>query len=301
MPVIDENRLKGNFAASYVAARLSTDCLVRPVAVDTDVGIDLYCETVQEGQPFLHFWLQVKSGTQCELAGDGASASCRFDIEHLQYWLRQPVPVFAALVPVEWPVKQHPSIYIVPVTTKLLREGLPSGKTTTLRSEHLLRPGNQEDLRQFLDDIVREATAQLECKKGLVASIPQLSPQYVRSYRPVPVCQFASEILDQIRTTAAMSVLLLHEQGQLSGASSAFRQRLVRVIEQFGDYPNWENPMARALSYHADGNYDGALEFYTQAKLKIEGDPNVAGLPEWQAQVKKIEEMMGQAARKEPL
>ena len=62
MPAVTENRLKGNYGASLVMSRLSGECLVRPVAAETDVGVDLYCETVAEGRPFLHFWLQVKAG-----------------------------------------------------------------------------------------------------------------------------------------------------------------------------------------------------------------------------------------------
>lgn len=46
MPTVDENRLKGNYGAAYVSARLSSECLVRPVAAETGVGVDLYCETV---------------------------------------------------------------------------------------------------------------------------------------------------------------------------------------------------------------------------------------------------------------
>jgi len=301
MPVIDENRLKGNYAASYVAARVSTNCLVRPVAVDTDVGIDLYCETVQENHPFLHFWLQVKSGSQCISTSDGSSASCRFDKEHLQYWSRQPVPVFAALVPVEWPVKEDPTIYVVPLTTFPSHRGQPPCDTAALPSQFVLRPDNQDDLRHFLDKIVPEATAQLECKKGLVASIPQLFPEYVRSYPPVPVWEFEKEILNQIRTTAAMSVLLLHQQGRLCGVGAAFRHLLVCVVEQFASDPHWENPMAQALSYHADGHYDLAEKFYREAKRRIEDDPNVASLPDWQAQAKEIEGLMGRAGRKEPV
>src|SRR5262245_63391848 len=112
MSAVDENRLKGNYAAAYVSALLSSECLVRPVAADTDVGIDLYCETVEQGTPFLHFWMQVKSGDQCRVIENGNSARCSFTIEHLEYWYRQPVPVFAALVPVHWPVAEDPIVYV---------------------------------------------------------------------------------------------------------------------------------------------------------------------------------------------
>src|SRR5262245_27943710 len=109
-----------------VMARLSGECLVRPVAVDTDVGVDLYCETVIESRPFLHFWMQVKAGDQCEARGEATAASCSFGLEHLNYWLRQPVPVFAALVPTTWPVSCEPSIYVVDITSQLLARDLPA-------------------------------------------------------------------------------------------------------------------------------------------------------------------------------
>src|SRR5262245_3085691 len=100
-PLVDRTRLKGNFGANYVAAVFSTQCLVRPVAVDTDVGIDLYCETLTNGGiPFQHFWLQVKAGESIKVR-DGI-ASYRFDPKQLDYWSYQPVPVFAALVPTDW-------------------------------------------------------------------------------------------------------------------------------------------------------------------------------------------------------
>lgn len=132
MPIVPESRLKGNYGASVVMARLSGECLVRPVAVDTDVGVDLYCETVAGSQPFLHFWLQVKAGGQCERDATGNEASCRFSSDQLEYWARQPVPVFAALVPTDCPSRSEPDVYIVDVTTQILfGEFLPSQASFT--------------------------------------------------------------------------------------------------------------------------------------------------------------------------
>ncbi len=89
--------LFASFAERYVASRLSrADCLVRTIE-GIDVGVDLYCESVEDGYPFLHFWVQVKSGKQCERTPHGAK--CRLERKHLEYWERQPVPVFIALLP----------------------------------------------------------------------------------------------------------------------------------------------------------------------------------------------------------
>jgi hypothetical protein len=281
---------------------VSTDCLVRPIAGDTDVGIDLYCETVQEGHPFLHFWLQVKSGSQCRLARDAASASCRFDEEHLKYWLRQPVPVFAALLSTEWPVRKDPSIYVVPITTILLTRARTHGKTATLRSDFVLRPGIQADLKTFLGQVVPDAAAQLECRKGIVAPRPQLFPEYVRSTPPMPVTRFAEEILDQIRTTATMSVVSLWLQKQLFGANLPFVQRLAGVVEQFADDPHWETSMALGLSRHADGDYIRAQEFYDEAKSRMERDLNLdVSQPPWSELIEHIDEMKCLASMKTPV
>ena len=112
MPKVDINRLKGNFGASYVSTRLSSECLVRPVAADTDVGVDLYCETIDACHPFLHFFVQVKSGKQCKINSNLSKASCYFSKDQLEYWKQQPVPVFIALVPANWPVKEDPPCII---------------------------------------------------------------------------------------------------------------------------------------------------------------------------------------------
>jgi hypothetical protein len=42
VPAVTENRLKGNCGAALVMSRLSGECLARPVAAETDVGVDLY-------------------------------------------------------------------------------------------------------------------------------------------------------------------------------------------------------------------------------------------------------------------
>ena len=64
MPSVDVNRLKGNYAQTLVSTWLSRMCLVRPVAEGTDIGIDLYCEAIVDGVPYLHFWVQVESDSK---------------------------------------------------------------------------------------------------------------------------------------------------------------------------------------------------------------------------------------------
>jgi len=301
MPIIDENRLKGNYGAAYVSARLSSECLVRPVAAETDVGVDLYCETVEDGKPFLHFWVQVKAGVQCRLGQDLQEASCSFDVEHLHYWYRQPVPVFAALVPVDWPVTEEPAVYVVDVTSRLLGGVSGNRSSVSLVSDCVWQAGNREDVRQFLAHAVPAAAARLQCRNGIVASIPTPQPSYVIHSPIVPVTRFKGRILDQVRRTAARSILFLHALHEMGSESADFRQTLASIVEQFGDDPHWENFMARALSCHADRRFDEAIGLYTKAIQCIQNDPNVASQESWREQVSKIKHLQDKARSEEAL
>jgi len=275
MPTIDENRLKGNFGASYVTSLLSSECLVRPVAVDTDVGVDLYCETIEASNPFIHFWVQVKAGQQCHVLDNGDSATCSFHKDHLEYWYRQPVPVYAALVPVDWPVISDPAVYIVDITDQLI-EGIPlSGETVSLRSKYKWLPGQRDSVRYFLRSIVPISTARAQCRLGIVNKQLTHHKNYELSFPVMPVTRFKDDIINQIRWTAAFSIIFMHDYKQLGDSHSSFRKRLAQILEQYDDDPHWENYYARAISQHIDGNYDAAICLYQRAIDSIQGDPEI--------------------------
>jgi len=279
MPIIDQNRLKGNYGSSYVASLLSSECLVRPVAAETDVGVDLYCETLAEDRPFLHFWVQVKTGDQCVVSSDGESASCSFGVDHLHYWISQPVPVFAALVPTDWPVSKVPSVYIVDLVTQLLG-GIPRGKAShTMHSEWRWHPGDRADVRHFLENVVPTSTARLLCRQGLVAPIPTARPRYELKMPYVPVTRFRDVISQQIRRTAANSILFMFASGEIGEETNEFRRTMAAVLEQYPEDPHWENFMARAISHHADNEFGIAEKLYMRARDFILKDEKVRDKP----------------------
>jgi hypothetical protein len=302
MPAVTESRLKGNYGAALVMSRLSGECLVRPVAADTDVGLDLYCETVAENRPFLHFWLQVRAGNQCRVDADKSSASCRFTLDHLGYWLRQPVPVFAALVPSEWPVRREPDIYIIDITTQLLTvlPG-PAQETVTLSSQYCWPADNSVSVQQFLELVVPATTARLEVSKGVIAAAPTSAPQYVQERPYVPVRRFKQKILDQLRVTAALGILYCFDDDQPTSEDLEFRRLLARIVGQFDDDCHWETFFSRAVSSHADEDYSNAVVMYEKARQSIEGDPNVRNELSWQERVQVIERLKQTAAREYPL
>lgn len=292
MPIADTNRLKGNYGAAYVSARLSSECLVRPVAAETDVGVDLYCETVVEGKPFLHFWVQVKAGVQCGVAPDGKTASCSFSKDHLNYWSHQPVPVFAALVPTDWPVSADPVVYVIDLTSKLLGGVPDDGNSKTLYSDYQWQPGVRSDVVDFLENAVPVATARLQCKRGVLAHVPTPSPSYVISTPWVPVDFYKINISEQIRRTAANAILFLYMAKDVGPQNDEFRRKMARLLEGYGEDPHWETWMALAISYHVDLQFHAAVRCYKKAKKSIEGDPNVREEIEWIERVKRIESLL---------
>lgn len=275
MPIITDNQLQGNYAAAYVTARLSAHCLVRPVAADTDVGVDLYCETLERRQPFLHFWVQVKSGDQCRMTADGLAASCSFRREHLEYWERQPVPVFAALVPLVWPVERDPNIFVANLTVAMISGPHVETATRSVSARQIWRPGDNASLCNFLAHDVPETTAMMRCREGIVAPVPSLLPAYVNRIPTVPVANFSTQILNQIRRTAAFSLLALYDERSLRESTPEFRSRLAEILALFDDDTHWENFAARALAAQAEGFLAPASALYDRAIASILGDPHV--------------------------
>lgn len=299
MTHVDENRLKGNYGAAYVALRLSSEeCLVRTVPSDTDVGVDLFCESVDGEEPFLHFWVQVKTGSQCKVAENDLSASCSLDRKHLSYWYRQPVPVFVALVPTQWPVHSDPVVYLVDVTSYLIEHTFPGTASLTMHSHFVWQPGDQEAIQNFLKTVVPFVSAKMLCRHGVIAHIPTLRPEYEQR-SPLPsVSRYRDLIFHQIRKTAAFSVISMWGRNTLGGENSEARRTFARVVAQFEDDPHWENFMALAISHHAEGEFEEAIRYYELAKQSILGDPNVVNEPNWQTTLDVIEKQIAKAHNK---
>ncbi|MFZ3060680.1 MAG: DUF4365 domain-containing protein [Candidatus Methanoperedens sp.] len=97
---ITDNQLKGNWGEQYIAANLAAQgCFIRHVTQGHDSGIDLYCETVKDNTPFLHFWCQIKTSKDYDEKSEPLSFTPDSEKKHKEYWLKQPVPVFIFLVP----------------------------------------------------------------------------------------------------------------------------------------------------------------------------------------------------------
>lgn len=283
MPMIDDNRLKGNYGAAVVMTILSSRCLVRPVGADTDIGVDLYCESVATNAPFLHFWVQVRAGVQCKVSGE--SASIRVDWKQVHYWGRQPVPVFVALVPTEWPPESTPRAYIVDLTRALMFDVSapdPPDGSIVLGSHRQLALGDDEGLKAFIERDVPIATARLEIRHGMIGTMRTPEPNYSNELPIVPVRLYSDRIDRQIRRTAAHAVMFsCFDLSEETESDRRFRHRMTRLLETVGDTGNWENYFAVGLSLHSDGTFEQAVEWYSRSAHCIESDRNVCDVPSW--------------------
>lgn len=264
MPRIPETQIKANLGENYVAYILSKHCLVRPVASGTDIGVDLYCEIISEEEPFLHFWVQVKTG---DIKIKEGKAYYSFKREHLVYWYRQPVPVFAFLVPIN--SSNLPSkIYVVNITGHLLYNGLPNSSTKTLSSSHIIDPNDENSLRDFLHGYVPRTCAIKKISDGIVAPIPTLSPQYERKFVRGYSARYIQKILDTIRTTAAFASLDLLDLENENTKLKEYRKKLVAILSQFKDDKHYETHWALGRAAKAEGNFADAKK-HLEDSLKI--------------------------------
>jgi hypothetical protein len=280
MPSITNEQLKGNYGAALIMARLSAHCLVRPVAADTDVGIDLYCETLEDGKfPFLHFWVQVKAGKQCRPLKK-QRVSCNFEHNKLVYWSRQPVPVFAALVPIaKWPAKTHGNdIYIIDLTDQLLSKSILQRKSKNhrLRSNIYWPKDNIDCVESFLKEIVPATFAKQQISRGVIERIPTLTKNYFQEIPNVPVLDYTREIINQLRITAASSIIFSYATGSKIRKTQYrdFIKKMARIVEVLSDQSHWEDFFVQALNQHSNEKCSAAHPFYQRAMQCISGDPN---------------------------
>lgn len=275
-----DTMLAPNEAAWRVGTWLSRSCLVRPVAADTDIGIDLYCELIQKERPFLHFWVQVKTGaTQITFEKDSQTARFTFRAKDLDYWWRQPIPVFVFLVP----PRGHASerwLYIVDVTRWLVQRGGPPGTAMQIVSQHRCEFQGESDLRKFLDDTVPKTYAMLAIREGVSRHVPQLDPAYevvtMYQYRAM----FHQEVVEQIRQTASGTLTDLMMAGSLTlltSAQIASASHLAKLLEVYTKLPftKYHHEDFRALGLFAQWEGDGqqAKALYRRAQESIRNDP----------------------------
>jgi len=301
MPIVDANRLKGNQAAFLVSAWLGKQCLVRPVSEGSDVGVDLFCETVDvpSGQPFLHFWVQVKTGARQITLADGR-AKCSFDKEHVDYWCRQPVPAYAFLVPADQ-LAAFQKVFVVSFVRKRLKGEVPfDGGSKTLYSDFVCyAKEGLYDLSSFANTSVRVDHMVLQIFSGVSGPFPALNQGYiqqdVRGFR----AGFGCRVADQVRRSAsatAMDILRLPEdmrRPEHDRHLAVLAEVLHPFTQGIRDEAYWEEHYedywAVGLYLKRCGDPQAGRDLLETSVRIIEGDEQFkAQVPNWEAIVEEI-------------
>lgn len=281
MPTVDQTRIIGNYGTNLVAHALSQFCLVRPVAEGTDIGVDLYCETIEEGQAFLHFWVQVKSGAQIRIKRNG-KASCKFNVDHLHYWWRQPVPVFAFYVPCSFPPRIPEEIYFTNLSMYLMSFGIPTISRKVIESDSKIQLETNE-WHEKLISVLKYTTSYLKLRNGVIGAFPQLTQEYIRQYPYFcGISQHAPKnTLHMIRTTVSTLVFdaaLLKYQESIEPQMN-YIGRLIEILEIFRADKRPEILKALSLWSAVMGtDLAAAWRLYNEAIETINEDQNLTEL-----------------------
>lgn len=275
MTHIDENRAKGNYGVFLAASKLSKFCLVRPVTEGTDQGIDLYCESFETAfkgdRPFLHFWVQVK--TTKAIQENENEASFSFDVGHLDYWKRQPVPVFVFLVPIVSLDSKEPSkIYVIDFTRHILENKQCPQKYCTLKSTFCIQ--NDDDLERFISELVLIDSALLKIREGVISPAPSLDPSYEINFPLNLPIQYIGTILQQIRRTSAMAIIEISRANE-DERITLQRRKLAEVLQCFENDGHYENQYGLGLSKMKDEDYSNAKAYFEKSLEIINKDLNI--------------------------
>jgi hypothetical protein len=267
---ITNNQLIGSRGESFVSFLLSKYCLVRPVANGTDIGVDLYCESLIEGVPHCHFWVQVKS------VASGTTNKMKFRVRDLEYWSRQPIPVFIFLIPIEENLTLNNfHIQVFNMTEKFIQnpELNSSSNYKTLKSDFVI--SSPEHLKEFVNYSAPSATARLWLRDGIILPIKkEVQQTYVLSYESRGIRKFSKAIMKKI---GRMSALLLRDI-VISDDISDFkkeRSQLEKILETFNAWGNYDFHYSLGLSKKIDGCYAEAIEAFQRALQNINADKKV--------------------------
>lgn len=280
MTKVDLNRLKGNYAQAIVTEWLSSACLVRPVAEGTDIGIDLYCESIIDGTPYLHFWVQVKaiSPQSVKLIDNIQYASYRFKTQHLHYWKKQPIPVYALLVPIyNWPPVRPEKVFGIKLTDQIITKGIPPRKTVEYITNECFEYNNlEEDLRKFITEVVPIDATRLHLRNGIVSPLPgdfaddeKRFPDW-SGFRNIE--QVILRVLDTIRDGAVFSLMYSIFAERNNPSFRPIRKKIEVIAQLFEENMPPFGTAILVRSAHEDMEIEKAKSYIYSAIDRVDKD-----------------------------
>jgi len=277
---ITDNQLKGNWGEQYIAANLSSQgCFVRHVTQGNDTGIDLYCETVKNNKPFLHFWCQIKTSKYYKR--ESKQESFEPEKNHKEYWLAQPVPVFIFLVP---DLRDEFNVpYYVCKAFDLLKER---------KINSFIKIESPKDLSTFLneDQGLAFQTFLWELKDGKVSHLKNPEKEYTIQFPTGSTHEFESKLFTSLYSTLWLlsEDILFHdinrkdmlEKSTLNNdekerfkKASPYVKALKILIEAKEDR-HYQNFRTVGIYYELKKEYEKSLEYYKESEFSLK-DENI--------------------------
>ncbi|MHB1426658.1 MAG: DUF4365 domain-containing protein [Gemmataceae bacterium] len=288
---VGESLLRGNYGEHLVTLLLSRMCLVRPVVGQTDVGVDLYCESVIDSRPFLHFWGQVKSSE--EFANEAVEVSCPFKVSALEYWSRQPVPVLGFLVPLKWPPEEIRYIHVIDITFDILEHGIRHDQEwQTLKSKPALilpvadREQLSVKLRSPMVDHLPMAVSAMYAEKGFILPAPKPQEERTKSF----ACHFLTRYIPQIELRIKHAAVFAIRQWLDAGNDLASGPMLLlSVLENLEGESRHEIEETLGVVCQARTDAAGAKAHYEKAILCIQNDAEIDSTkPPWSENIARL-------------
>jgi hypothetical protein len=178
--------ISGNRGEAFVSFVLSRYCLVRPVASGTDIGIDLYCESILGDTPSTHFWVQVKTSKV-------KRKSITIKNKYLKYWMRQPVPSFIFLVHDTGQLDESAFSLGVIVLNEWLRGDYidKSGETKIPVFVTL----THKNIRQYIEEAIPMFESRLRMADGVILPVRRPDDAYLRRYVTPALSNYSRSVL----------------------------------------------------------------------------------------------------------
>jgi Domain of unknown function (DUF4365) len=297
---LGDSWFKGNYAEHLAAHVLSRMCFVRPVVGNTDIGVDLYCESMPRGKPFLHFWVQVKGSEK--FPDKKTPVPFRFDVSSLNYWARQPVPVLAFLVPVKWPPRDARFIHVVDVTLDVLQQGIrQNNKTQVLISKpDLILPvssgeGLAPRLQSLLVDHIPMVVSAMYAAQGFVFPAPKPHNEPVKFFSGHFLSRCVPLIAERIKHAAAFGVIYFLAEGK---SVDALPGALVAALESLKDEETYEVHEALGMLSEKRGDMNRARACYRRAIQCIKTAPGKnPRRPPWSENLERLKKRLQALSR----
>lgn len=271
-----ENLLRGNWGEQYVSERLSScDCFVRHVPQGHDTGVDLYCETTSDDKrPFQHFWCQVKTSRRLKGKNPYITLNRQSKNMKVDYWLKQPIPVFVFVVP-DRRNEDNPKEGMIPFYFYIFSAIDFHNNNETIKS--VVKIEKIEDLKKFLNEDLLIETFRWDLKSGRVSHLLTSNPSYTITFPKGQTLEFEQKLQESLRWTLRLladNILDRNDSDSISKAQPYVK--MLKILASSIHDEHYETYEVIGKYYHRINDSEKALKNYKTSLELLNKDSKVS-------------------------